>query len=194
MSLVNFDILTAGIRLLSMIFLSMNYPGTWLLGIFAAFCSAYNFFSIGYYAKSAMHITLTVMQCYGWVLWRKEKSPTTYWLRQYILHKPSYPSGLIISSLLLICMQLSFLYFKTTHTILALESLLILLYVMGMNLSIMRVMESWFVWTLYDIINAYVLFHAGLMYNAFTCLCYLLFVLPGFKKWTTFLEPPIAQK
>ena len=193
MSLLSYDVLSAFVRLLSMFFLSMNYPGTWLLGVFAALCSAYNFFSIGYFMKSFMHLTLTVMHCYGWVLWSKEHTPTTYWLRQYISRHSSYPSGLLLSSLLLMCMQLFFLYFKTGHSVFTLESLLILLYVIGINLSIMRVMESWFVWILYDFINAYVLFHAGLVYNAFTCLCYLLFVLPGFKKWTTLLAPTITQ-
>ncbi len=189
---ISMDAATSVVRLTSMLFLVMNYPGTWLIGVIAAMCSAYNFFSIQYYLRSTVYVIHILMQIYGWVLWNGQKPRVTQSLFSFIRSKETYPPGLILISLVLVCLQLGYFVIVGVSTDVYLDIFLTLMYVIALNLSIMRIIESWFIWAIYDVINAAVLLHVGLFYNALTSIIYLLFAIPGYLKWHSALNKPVS--
>ena len=175
------DAVTAIIRFSSMVCLIINTPFTWLLSMLASFCSVYNFYVIGYRMRTGIALIHVLIQYCGWALWQKQACAQTKVLKDFY-GTGHYPSHLIYSSGLLLLVQITYLYYYPTASAYA-DVALVLLHAIALNMAILRIVESWLVWIVYDIFNAIVLWEAGLFYNAVTSMLYLVFAFPGYYQW-----------
>lgn len=177
----SFDAFTAVVRFSSMLCLVANSPFTWLLSICASFCSIYNFYSIGYRMRTGVALVHILIQYCGWTLWQKQACSQTKTLQDFC-QQGHYPIHLVYSSVFLLLVQATYLYYYPSVNAYA-DVALVLLHTIALNMSILRIVESWLVWIVYDICNAVVLWQAGLFYNAVTSMLYLVFAFPGYYQW-----------
>ncbi|MBM5570761.1 MULTISPECIES: nicotinamide riboside transporter PnuC [Deefgea] len=156
---------------------------TWPLQIAASLLYVYLFFRVNLFGESALQLIYAVIAGYGWLNWRKLKTPNS----TPPISSLSLKEGLVLNSigvLLLICvaqLQVQFLPTDVPY----LDSGVFIFGLLAQWMQAKKKIENWLYWIVLDFISAGIYWYKDLHLTALLYLILTCMAVWGWRQWRT---------
>ena len=156
-------------------------PRAWIVSLAAISLNGYLYWKKGIYAEAVLEGIYFLTTCYGWFNWQ---SSFPYKEKSYIKKLSKYQFiGVCIFILSLYSIIRSFLIYFTTSTVLNMDSLTAALSLTAQFLMCHKIINTWVLWFITDIIYAFLYFKKDLPFHVCLMFIYTIMAVIGYYSW-----------
>lgn len=174
------DLIGAFASMLSTYFFIRLNPLAWVISFIAIFINTWLYWQKGIYADMLLQGFYALSTCYGFFLWKKPKQTASSLITYLSLFQWSLMIivGLIMYLVIYYCVSTF-----TVSTVTALDSLSTTLSLIAQVLTCYKVITSWVLWLVTDLIYTSLYWQKQLPFHVLLVGIYAVFAVSGYLAW-----------